>query len=100
MRNSPLLTFEFNNNDLRTVVDPKRKNAVSHTSAHDHIHPSRGTKSGIIFRKQTLIGRHQSAGEGQTELAAVGMTAEHQIHTVAVIAASPLNFSWSIFLHR
>ena len=73
------LIIKHNNNNFRSIIEPKRNNTVAYSPADDHGGVVFREKTCIILREETLVGGHQAADEGQTKLAAMGMTAEYQI---------------------
>ena len=67
--------------DFRPIVASNRNNAVGDAPADQYVGGLFGIKGRIILRKQDMIGDCQAADTGQTELTAVGMTAEYKVNT-------------------
>ena len=77
--------FKLCDDDFRAIVEPEGDDTVTNAPAHDHLRAALGKQTGIVLREQTLIGCKQTACEGQTELAAVGVSAENKIDVLSGI---------------
>lgn len=74
---SPILSFsaKLYQYNLRAVIKAERYDAVANAAADHHVRAAIRIQSCIIFGEQSLIGCNQPTDEGQTELAAMCMTA-------------------------
>ena len=85
-----LLTFQLGYYNFRSVVEADRNDTVAHASTDDHSGVFFIKLASIILGEEPLVGSHQAAHKGQTELPAMGMAAEYQIHTRIYIGIEQL----------
>ena len=75
-----ILILQFYHYNLRRVINPERDNTIAHSPADDHCGVFLNELTCVILWEEPLVGSHQTADKRKSELSAMGMAAEYQIH--------------------